>query len=348
MGHLCNYAKREDGKVTLYYSHWGALTVARDFFWGKEAALSFLDAHDPSDEKWVDDVFGEGGAAVDLDGRVLTLSGGEIYGPARTLLVELASVIWARDGFVVRDVDSIADVAEAVGVDRNEVEAEHLFGEALDPKNDALTARADAQFRAVVVKDGVARFVGDARSVLELGEARVSLVDELPDLVEAKALWEERAAPEWEKPKRPLAERVHQAIVIDTRARRLEVSDPLIRNGKSRRHFAAKWAGWEIIERDPRAMRDALGIRELVLPPAIEPPLDELIAEVEAYLFDGRRGDLGAWFAEWTKTADPGSWINPRAVVPTRDGRPTDPASANEMLRSALAEVAARRRTKVS
>ncbi len=334
MGHNCNYFKRENGKVTLYYSHWGALAIARDFFWGRDAALRFLDAHDPANARLLDDVFGEGGAAVDLDERTLTISGGEIDGPARTLLIELASVIWARDGFTVRDVDSLADVAEAVGVDRAEVEVEHRVSSPLDPSSDVMTGRSDAGFHTAVVIDGVVRFTRDARNVLELGEAKLALTEKLPDLAEAKRT-----------SKGPLAERVDYFLVIDTAARRIETLPHVLRNNKSRQHYATKWASYELVGRDSNAIRSALKLPDFPpRPPEPEPSLAELVAEVESYLFDGRSGDLGKWFADYyAKKAEPGSWINPHATATTHDGRPS-PADANEILRSALAEVAARRR----
>ena len=117
MGHRCNYAWREDGEVTVYYSHWGALSIVRDFFWGLDRSREFLSQQEVSEDgAWLDDVFGEGGAAIDVDNKTLTLSGDDC-GSARALLIELAQAVWAHDGFTVRDVDSIVDVAVSVGVD---------------------------------------------------------------------------------------------------------------------------------------------------------------------------------------------------------------------------------------
>src|SRR5688572_6380071 len=91
MGHRCNYVLLDDGKRTLYASNWGALTIVRDFFWGLDAALRFLDGEQVVDEAdgWYDDVFGEGGAAIDLDHNVVAISGGELHGHARELAIKL-------------------------------------------------------------------------------------------------------------------------------------------------------------------------------------------------------------------------------------------------------------------
>lgn len=42
MGDRANYAIVERGKLSLYYSHWGALTVAEDIFWGPVRTEEFI------------------------------------------------------------------------------------------------------------------------------------------------------------------------------------------------------------------------------------------------------------------------------------------------------------------
>ncbi len=54
----------------------GTNTVDRDLFWGPEHALAFVRGQKATDE-WLDDVWCEGGALVDLHRRELMLFGGE-------------------------------------------------------------------------------------------------------------------------------------------------------------------------------------------------------------------------------------------------------------------------------
>ena len=48
MGHRATYAIRESGTIELFYSHWGALSVPVDIFWGPEEAEAFIRANFPA------------------------------------------------------------------------------------------------------------------------------------------------------------------------------------------------------------------------------------------------------------------------------------------------------------
>ena len=344
MGHRCNYVVRERGALTLYYSHWGALTVPRDLFWGLAAARAFLAGHDPcGDEDWLDDVWGEGGAALDVDSQTVTIYGGEIYGPARDLLFELMGAVWARDNFRVRDASSFIDIALAVGLPASAVEASHLPSAPIDVADPGQTGREDGYTQTLIVVDGEPRFARPmVTSVLELGAARAGELQQLPDLAEAKALWEQHAPPEWENPKRPLVERLCDAVVIDTRAKRLEASAYQLRRTTSRAHYEALWPGYELV---PLAGLDEVLARleHPELRPPAPPPLratEDLLGEVEKFLF-GSRSDPATWLASMAERE--GGWVNPHALVSPVDGRPRDAAQANAMFRAVVREVLAKR-----
>ena len=346
MGHRCNYVVRERGVLTLYYSHWGALTVPRDLFWGLAAARAFFAGHDAcADEDWLDDVWGEGGAALDVDGQTLTIYGGEIYGPARELLIELMSAVWARDNFRVRDASSFIDIALAVGLPASTVEASHLPSAPLDVSDAGQNGREDGYARTLVVVDGEPRFARTlATSVLELGAARAHELRQLPDLAESKALWETHAPPEWEVEKLPLVERLCDALVIDTRAKRLEASEYQLRRGTSRAHYETLWPGYELV---PLAGLDEVLARleHPDLPPPVRPPprpTADLLGEIEKFLF-GSRSDPATWFASIVEQQE-GGWVNPHALVSPVDGRPRDATQANLMFRAVVHEVLAKRR----
>lgn len=343
MGHRCNYVVREDGELTLYYSHWGALGVPRDFFWGLAAARAFLAGHEPcGEDRWLDDVYGEGGAALDLDTKTLTIDGGEIYGPARDLLFELMAVVWARDGFRLVAADSFIQIATAVGLPASTVEAAHCSEDPIDVTKPGAVGRDDGYLRTLVVLDGEPRFAGrSGDSVAELGVERLGELTQLPDLAEAKHLLATKPPVSWDTDPPTLVRRLSDSIVIDTRAKRLELSPYRLQRSTSRAHFAAKWPGYELVVSDLGDILARLAHPDLALPPPPPAPtFDEQLAEIEQYLF-GARCDMAKWLAE--RPTEPGTWTNPLALVSTGDGRPADVHEANALFRTVVAEVRAER-----
>lgn len=106
----------------LFYSHWGANVIDRDLFWGPDAAFDFISGQGRSDS-WMDDVWCEGGALLDLDAKRLLLFGGEdiLFDPflreGYLSLCRLSwspwTVEWAHRG--------IRDLAGPVGLAEDEV-----------------------------------------------------------------------------------------------------------------------------------------------------------------------------------------------------------------------------------
>lgn len=66
MGHRANLMIIREGNYSLYYSHWCAITLPSDLFWGPEAAVAFIEQQEPA-EGWLDNAWAEGCACVDLD-----------------------------------------------------------------------------------------------------------------------------------------------------------------------------------------------------------------------------------------------------------------------------------------
>ncbi|NQT16544.1 MAG: hypothetical protein HQ582_27540 [Planctomycetes bacterium] len=124
MGQRANLVIVENRQYHLYYSHWCANTITRNLFWGPDHAIRFIRIQREEDESgWLDDIWAEGGAVVDLDKRVLLLYGGEdlLYEvPLRRVYLEMLrrawspwEVRWAHEG--------IADMADYVGYPRAKV-----------------------------------------------------------------------------------------------------------------------------------------------------------------------------------------------------------------------------------
>lgn len=78
MGHRANLVIVREGHYELYYNHWCAITMPEDLFWGEREGLRFIEMQKRvGPQEWLDDVWAEGGALMDLDRRRLLLFGGE-------------------------------------------------------------------------------------------------------------------------------------------------------------------------------------------------------------------------------------------------------------------------------
>lgn len=181
VGQRCNLIVIEHGKRELYYSHWGANTLDRDLFWGAAHGLAHIRAQvsEADGATWLDDVWAEGGAVMDMDQLRLTWFGGEdtlFELPLRRRLLELMRQSWGH--WDVRwAFRGIVDIAEAAGVPAETVltvkeEASPLRLMALPT-----TDRPHALF-SVRLPDGKLRFVAST-------ERRPENVGRIERIVEA-------------------------------------------------------------------------------------------------------------------------------------------------------------------
>jgi hypothetical protein len=124
MGHRANLLIVKDRRYELYYSHWGAVSLDRDLFWGPEHALAYIQMQRRVDGAgWLDNVWAEGGAVLDLDVKALLLFGGGDLSydvPLRRTYLSLLSEVWA--GWHIRWAhEGIADLADWVSYSRDQV-----------------------------------------------------------------------------------------------------------------------------------------------------------------------------------------------------------------------------------
>ena len=99
-------------------------TLPRDLFWGPKHAEAFIRIQRPVDESgWLDDVWAEGGALLDLGRKHLLFFGGEdllYHVPLRRTYFELLAKVWHR--WTIRwAYEGIADLADYVGYPREKV-----------------------------------------------------------------------------------------------------------------------------------------------------------------------------------------------------------------------------------
>lgn len=124
MGHRANLIIIENRKYALYYTHWGAITITNDLFWGPQHAIDFVRGLRAVDESsWLDDVWAEGGAVIDCDNQQLLLYGGDVLlydVPLRRVYLGMLRRVW--EGWDVRwAYEGIADMADLVDYPRTKV-----------------------------------------------------------------------------------------------------------------------------------------------------------------------------------------------------------------------------------
>lgn len=124
MGQRANLVIVENKQYKIFYSHWCANSLDKDLFWGVEHSLAFIRLQDEVDESgWLDEVWAEGGAVVDLDNKMLLFFGGEdiLYNvPLRRFYLQLLKQVWK--GWRVEWANrGIVDIAEYVGYQSDRV-----------------------------------------------------------------------------------------------------------------------------------------------------------------------------------------------------------------------------------
>jgi hypothetical protein len=345
MGHRCTYAIREGGAVLVYYSNWGALSVPQDVFWGPAFAERFIREHEErGEEGWVDTVFGEGGVALDKDTRTLALFGGDgtlEQEPVLGVFQQLMRVLWGREGWTVRWVDDMADVAEQVGVDRSRV-----YRPPLPARPELISPKAESCFYRAVVSanegdEWIDRVAGeDPDALLTLGPKVLELLAPLPDLGQARAMHLARPLRKWEKERPGFLSGIRGGFAFDLGAKTLDVGQVCLTRDDEE-YLRGRWAGWTLrfhghglaplwsaLGRDLPADLRPDWVRED--PPGLLADLDKdqqgrVLEVIQAVLLREDRRDFRAWMEKIQEEhlgAD--GWINPRALENPKQGRPDE------------------------
>ncbi len=132
MGSRANYIITHHGIHEIFYAHWGAQKVTRDFFFGPDMAIAVVRSTAVTDQL-LDDVWAEGGAVINLDRKRLRLWGGEDVGfdiGQRELWLELLALSWP-DWDVAWADHGIFELADQIGIPRTDVRGKGF--EAFEP-----------------------------------------------------------------------------------------------------------------------------------------------------------------------------------------------------------------------
>jgi hypothetical protein len=124
MGQRANLITVENGRYTVRYDHWVANRLDDVLFWGAGYALEYFDVQEEvGDEGWLDEIWAEGGAVLDLDKKHLLWWGGEdvLYElPLRRVYLKLQKRVW--DGWTIEWAHrGNVDLAEYVGYPKENV-----------------------------------------------------------------------------------------------------------------------------------------------------------------------------------------------------------------------------------
>jgi hypothetical protein len=76
MGHRANYALIEDGRLQLYFSRWGALTIPAVVLSGPEDTIAYVRNHTLTDGL-LNNTWAEGVIFIDVDAKTMKRSGGD-------------------------------------------------------------------------------------------------------------------------------------------------------------------------------------------------------------------------------------------------------------------------------
>lgn len=251
MGHRATYAIRKDGEVRLFFSRWGALTLPEDLFWGPEEARSFILMLEETGE-WLDNVWAEGGAALDEDTKTITLFGcNEIAEPdIRQVFVRLMAHLWGPRGWTVRWAQDIPEVAAQVGVDPETVQAKPRafqieigdLGKNFadnDCYSGLLSVRIDGTWVDRVVDYTMT-------GVLMNGPGLLGALDAMLDLTTVRARHADRPLKSYEKEKGALGDKVNDFALIDPEALTIHLCFWYIESDQLP-FLRERWNGWSIL-----------------------------------------------------------------------------------------------------
>ena len=186
MGQRANLLIVTGGSYEMYYTHHRANTLDHDLFWGPDYALGFIRAQrrvDPSE--WLDDVWAEGGAVMDLDRRSLLWFGGEDVMcdvPYRRMHQRLMADVWA--GWQVRWASTgILELAEHVGRPLSSAQsraAEPPPAVDLGPGNEPDLCQTIGTVRLSSGDTRVSLIAADFEDILAAGSAAAAAIGTVP------------------------------------------------------------------------------------------------------------------------------------------------------------------------
>ncbi len=124
MGHRSNFVIIQNREINIYYSHWGAISIPKDIFYGPQITIDYIKSLQPV-ETLLDDLWCEGAVLVDTHEKQLIFWGGDGYEyPAvRKYFISLLQLNW--EGWGIRWAEQgIIDIAQYLRIDISQVQTD--------------------------------------------------------------------------------------------------------------------------------------------------------------------------------------------------------------------------------
>lgn len=264
MGSRANHVLVKDGQWHLYGGR-GAIDLPWAWFWGPDEAVALIESQEAIPRAhWLDDVWCEGAALVDLDRRVLLLFDRNVfYGDVALRRAYLMLLAHTWPGWTLRWVPRFLDLATYVG-DQNVRLVCALSADV------ALLNTADAPSESTAfftfARDGVTTAcLADCEGPDVLGRGP-SILRELQGFPEYAGTWPGAGAP-W------------LGAHIDENARSLEYwSATLDDAARVTAFIAAAWPGWHVVFLgDDVAVHEARSGGVVRVPPPDVPALQRML-----------------------------------------------------------------------
>jgi hypothetical protein len=124
MGHRANFVIVKDNQFDIYYSHWGAITIPKDIFYGPQITINYIQSLKLVDAL-LDDIWCEGAVLVDMNQKLLLFWGGYDYHyPAlRKYFIPLLQINWSGWGIRWADEGNV-DIARYLQIDLSLVQTD--------------------------------------------------------------------------------------------------------------------------------------------------------------------------------------------------------------------------------
>ncbi len=119
VGNRANFVIVKDQEWQLYYSHWAGYRILDALIGGPQLALRYTKSlRQCAKDQWVDQLWADGGAVVDLDRRRVLFFGDELMArmQERRALVSVLAAVWP-DYAIRWAYDGTAELAGYVGVE---------------------------------------------------------------------------------------------------------------------------------------------------------------------------------------------------------------------------------------
>lgn len=239
--------------MRVFYSHWGALSVPLDVFWGPDSTEAFILCLEETGH-WLDDVDGEGAVALDKDQKAVAYFGEtDLDEPeVQPVFQGLMATVWAEHGWTVARANDMQEIAASVGVDPaivtsafsepKRVDVERLGARFVEEEwyQGLISVRDENSWQDHVVDHAMLGLLNHGPTILEH-------LHRLPDVDACRTVHQTRKLRCDETQRGTLGDHLSVTVLIDPRERRLACRGKGIYfTGLETETVRGEWPEWHI------------------------------------------------------------------------------------------------------